>query len=136
MSSDTAIERLGNFGDIPGLPVISKVVIHQGIAYTSGVTGEPGADAATQTRQALDRIDELLSMAGSDRSRLLSAQVWLADMADFEAHNAVWDVWVDAANPPVRACVGAQLYRPGILVEIRVIAAAGTAARETTEEQR
>jgi enamine deaminase RidA (YjgF/YER057c/UK114 family) len=52
-------------------------------------------------------------------------------MADFEAHNAVWDRWVDAANPPARACVGAQLYRPGTLVEIRVIAVAATAAPQT-----
>lgn len=136
MSTDITIDRHGSFGDIPGLPVISKVVVHRGIAYTSGITGEPGADVAIQTQQALDRIDQLLSMAHSDRSRLLSAQVWLADMADFEAHNAVWDRWVDAANPPARACVGAQLYRPGVLVEIRVIAAAGAAAMETTEGSR
>jgi len=136
VSTHIAIDRLGNFADSPGLPVISKVVVHRGIAYTSGVTGEPGADVATQTQQALERIDQLLSMVHSDRARLLSAQVWLADMADFEAHNAVWDRWVDAANPPARACVGAQLYRPGVLVEIRVIAVAGAAARETAEESR
>ena len=132
MSTHIAIDRLGNFADSPGLPVISKVVVHRGIAYTSGVTGEPGADVATQTQQALERIDQLLSMVHSDRARLLSAQVWLADMADFEAHNAVWDRWVDAANPPARATVKATLTSPDYLVEVTMVAVSGAKKAFTT----
>jgi enamine deaminase RidA (YjgF/YER057c/UK114 family) len=127
------IQRLGNFGDTSGLPNISKVVAYNGLVYTSGVTGEPNEDIVVQTQQALHRIDSLLELAGTDRSRILSAQVWLADMSDFTAHNAVWDAWVDAAHAPARACVGAQLYKPGLLVEVRVVAIAGdTDVRSTT----
>ena len=132
---DDSISRIGNFSEIAGLPVISKVVVHRGLVYTSGVTGDPGHDVATQTQQALDRVDELLGLAHSNRSRILSAQVWLADMADFPAHNGVWDRWVDPANPPARACVGAQLYKPDILVEIRVIATVEDNDSTTTEGQ-
>ena len=120
--SDT-ITRLGDFAADGRFPIISKVVVHHGLLYTSGVVADPGGDVTTQTRQVLERLDELLAMGGTDRTRILSAQVWLADMADFGAHNAVWDAWVDPDNPPVRACVGAQLYDPAVLVEIRVIAA-------------
>jgi enamine deaminase RidA (YjgF/YER057c/UK114 family) len=87
------------------------------------VTPDPGGDIATQTRQVLERIDKLLAMAGSDKSKLLTAQVWLSDMRLFEAHNAVWNAWVDRGNPPARACVRADLVRPGLLVEIMVTAA-------------
>jgi enamine deaminase RidA (YjgF/YER057c/UK114 family) len=134
-TTDDSISRIGNFSEIPGLPVISKVVVHRGLVYTSGVTGDPGHDVAAQTQQALDRVDELLGLAHSNRSRILSAQVWLADMADFSAHNVVWDRWVDPANPPARACVGAQLYQPDILVEIRVIATVEDDDSTTTEGQ-
>jgi len=122
----TETVRIGDFSELPGLPKISKVVRHGDVVHTSGVVGEPGGDVATQTRQALDRLDDLLALAGSDRSHILSAQVWLADMADFDAHNEVWDRWIDPANLPARACVGAQLYHPDILVEIRVIATVTT----------
>ena len=71
----------------------------------------------------LERIDRLLAVAGSDKSKLLTAQVWLADMSLFEAHNAAWNAWVDRENPPVRACVRAELWQPGMLVEIMVTAA-------------
>jgi enamine deaminase RidA (YjgF/YER057c/UK114 family) len=117
-----AVRRIGDFRDVPDLPTISKVVVHNGVVYTSGVVGEPGGDITTQTAQVLERIDELLSLASSNRSLILSAQVWLSDMSDFPAHNAVWDQWVDSNNPPARACVGAQLYDPRLLVEIRVVA--------------
>ena len=76
----------------------------------------------------LERIDTALQKVGTDKSKLLTAQVWLADMQMFEAHNAVWNAWVDPQNPPVRACVRADLTRPGFLVEIMV-----TAAREAAE---
>jgi len=61
--------------------------------------------------------------AGTDKSRLLSAQVWIADMRLFEDHNSVWNEWVDPANPPVRACLTTEFWRPGMLVEVMVVAA-------------
>jgi len=106
-----------------GLPIISKAVVHGGVAYLCGVTAEPGGDAAQQTAQVLQRIDRLLAAVGTDKSRLLTAQVWLADMADFEAHNAVWNQGVDPQHPPARACTGAPLWRPGLKVEVMVSAA-------------
>ena len=106
-----------------GLPRISKVVVHGDTAYVLGVTSDPVGDVRAQTRQVLDRIDKLLASVGSSKSKVLSAQVWLTAMADFAAHNSVWNEWVDPANAPVRACVGATLFRPGLLVEIMVVAA-------------
>jgi enamine deaminase RidA (YjgF/YER057c/UK114 family) len=106
----------------PGRPIISRVVEHAGIVYVCGVTPDPVGDVATQTRQVLDRIDETLMLAGTSKSNLLTAQVWLADMRMFEAHNAVWNAWVDPDNAPVRACVRADLVR-SCLVEIMVTAA-------------
>jgi enamine deaminase RidA (YjgF/YER057c/UK114 family) len=105
------------------LPHISGAVVHGDTVYLRGVTPEPGGDITSQTRQVLERIDTLLAKAGTDKSKLLTAQVWLSDMRLFEAHNAAWNAWVDRANPPVRACVRADLVRPGLLVEIMVTAA-------------
>ena len=107
----------------PGLPVISKAVAWGGIVYLCGVTPDPGGDITAQTRQVLERIDRLLAVAGSDKSRLLTAQVWLSDMSLFEAHNAAWNAWVDPNNPPARVCVRAELWQPQMLVEIMVTAA-------------
>jgi enamine deaminase RidA (YjgF/YER057c/UK114 family) len=118
--------RYGNTAGRAGLPIISQVVVHDGIAYVCGVTPDPVGDVATQTRQVLERIDRLLAQAGTDKSRLLTSQVWLADMRLFDAHNAAWNAWVDPKNPPVRACVQAKLWRPGMLVEIMVTAAAAS----------
>ena len=117
------ITRYGNTAGHEGLPIISRVVVHDGIAYVCGVTPDPVGDVATQTRQVLERIDRLLAQAGTDKSRLPTSQVWLADMRLFEEHNAAWNAWVDPKNPPVRACVQANLWRPGMLVEIMVTAA-------------
>lgn len=105
-----------------GLPVISKVVEHGGMVYVCGVTPDPAGDVGTQTRQVLERIDKLLALAGSDKSKLLTAQVWLSDMRLFDAHNRVWNDWVDRKAPPVRACVQAPLWKPEMLVEIMVTA--------------
>ena len=105
-----------------GLPVISKVVEHGGMVYVCGVTPDPVGDVKAQTRQVLERIDKLLASAGSGKSKLLTAQVWLADMRHFDAHNTVWNEWVDRAAPPVRVCVQAALWKPEMLVEIMVTA--------------
>jgi len=117
-----AIARYGTV-DAAGLPVISKAVAYGGIVSLCGVTPEPVGDITAQTRQVLERIDRLLAAAGSDKSKLLTAQVWLSDMSLFEAHNAAWNEWVDKQNPPARVCVRAELWRPQLLVEIMVTAA-------------
>ena len=117
------IERHGNTRGLPGLPVISQVVVHGDTVHLCGVTPAPIGDITTQTRQVLDRVDELLSRAGTDRSRLLTAQVWLRDMALVGGHKAAWKEWVDQDNPRVRACVQSELWQPGLLVEVMLRAA-------------
>jgi len=99
-----------------------KVVERGAMIYLRGATPKPGGDVKAQTRRVLERIDRLLAAAGSDRSKLLTAQVRLKDMADFEAHDAVWNDWVDRARPPLRACAQAELPHPGMRVEITVTA--------------
>jgi enamine deaminase RidA (YjgF/YER057c/UK114 family) len=107
-----------------GQPIISQAVVHGNVAYFAGVTPDPiTGDIRTQTIQVLRRVDELLELAGTDKSRLLSAQVWIADMRLFEEHNSVWNEWVDPVNPPVRACLTTEFWRPGMLVEVMVVAA-------------
>lgn len=117
------ISRLGIVERPNTLPRISGAVVHGDTVYLQGVTPDPGGDIASQTRQVLERIDALLTQAGTDKSKLLTAQVWLSDMRLFEAHNVEWNAWVDRENPPARACVRADLVRPGLLVEIMVTAA-------------
>lgn len=108
-----------------GLPRISTVIAHGDTVYTCGVTPEPVGDIKAQTRQVLERIDRLLHKAGTDKSKLLTAQVWLSDLKHFRDHNSVWNEWVDAENPPVRACVRSDLWHPDMLVEIAATAANG-----------
>ena len=105
------------------VPLISLVVVHNGIVSTCGVTAEPTGDVRVQTKKVLETIDRLLQQAGTDKSKLLTAHVWLTDWKDFEDHNSIWNDWVDRQNPPVRVCVQASLWRPNILVEIMVTAA-------------
>lgn len=102
---------------------MSQAVIHGDTIYLAGQVGEPGDDVVAQTRTALAEVDALLAQCGSDKSKILSAQVWLADIADFAAMNSVWDAWVDAANPPARATCEAKLATPDYLVEVLVVAA-------------
>jgi enamine deaminase RidA (YjgF/YER057c/UK114 family) len=106
-----------------GRPCMSRVVVHGDTVYISGVTPDPEGDIKTQTRQVLDRIDGYLKIGGTDKSKLLSAQVWLTDMENFSDMNSVWNDWVDRNNPPVRACVSARLRRPDMMIEIMVTAA-------------
>ena len=107
-----------------GQPIISQAVVHGDVAYFAGITPNPiVGDIKTQTAQVLRRVDELLELAGTDKSHLLSAQVWIADMRLFEDHNAVWNEWVDPSNPPARACLTTDFWRPGMLVEVMVVAA-------------
>jgi enamine deaminase RidA (YjgF/YER057c/UK114 family) len=102
---------------------MSQAVIHGGIVYLAGQVGAPGEDATTQTRAILASIDALLAEAGTDRSHLLTAMVWLADMADFAAMNAVWEDWIGGANAPTRATGEVRLATPDYRVEIIVTAA-------------
>jgi enamine deaminase RidA (YjgF/YER057c/UK114 family) len=101
---------------------MSRIVKHSGVAYLCGQVGD-GPTVADQTRDCLSRVDALLVNAGSSRDQILQAIVWLADMADFEEMNEVWDAWVPAGQAPARACGEAKLARPELKVEIIVTAA-------------
>lgn len=101
---------------------MSKIVKHRGVAYLCGQVGE-GESVAEQTRDCLRRIETLLDRAGSGPERMLQATIWLADMADFQEMNAVWDAWVPKGHAPARACGEARLARADLKVEIIVTAA-------------
>ena len=103
-------------------PRMSQAVVYNGIVYLAGQVGKPGESVTEQTREVLAQIDRLLAECGSDKTRILSAQVWMADMADFAEMNAVWDGWVPAGNAPARATVEARLANPAWKVEIVVTA--------------
>jgi enamine deaminase RidA (YjgF/YER057c/UK114 family) len=106
-------------------PRMSEMVVHQGVAYLAGqVADDASADIRGQTRQVLDAIDALLARAGSDKGRILRAQIFLADLADFAAMNEVWEAWVLSGHTPARATVQAALARPQWKIEIMVTAAA------------
>lgn len=103
---------------------MSQAVVHNGIAYLAGQVGNPGDDVTAQTRTVLAEIDRLLAAAGTDKSKLITAQIWLADIATgFPAMNAVWDEWVSPGNTPARYTGEAKLAGPEYLVEIIVTAA-------------
>ena len=115
-----SIERMG-VG-----PRMSQAVVHAGTVYLAGQVAQraPGASVGEQTTDILARIDELLAAAGTDKSKLLSATIWITDMGAFAEMNAVWDAWVDPANSPARACVQSPaLAAPQFTVEIMVNAA-------------
>lgn len=101
---------------------MSGAVIHGDTIYLAGQVGK-GADVTAQSQSALAEVERLLALAGSDKSRILSCTIWLADMADFAAMNAVWDGWIDPANPPARATGEAKLATPDFKVEFMVVAA-------------
>lgn len=102
---------------------MSQAVIHGDLIWLAGQCGTPGEDITRQTEESLEKVDRLLAEAGSDRSRLLSATVWLADMRDYDAMNAVWDAWVPKGTAPARACGESRLGGTGYIVEIICIAA-------------
>ena len=103
--------------------VMSRCVIKDDMVYVAGLTAsDRTADITGQTQQILDKIDGYLAQAGTDKSKLLQANLWITDMANFSAMNAVWNNWVDPDNPPARACVRADLASPTLLVEIMVTA--------------
>jgi len=103
---------------------MSQAVVHNGTVYLAGqVAGDTTQDVAGQTRQVLASIETLLKEAGSDKSRILSALVCLADMSTFAEMNSAWDAWVAPGNPPARATIEAKLAAPKYRVEIIVTAA-------------
>jgi len=107
----------------PG-PRMSGAVVHGNTVYLSGhVSKLPAGSVRGQTEAILSRIDARLMAAGTDRSKVLSANIWLTDISTFEEMNAVWDAWIDPANPPARATVEARLASADYLVEIAIIAA-------------
>ncbi len=103
-------------------PRSSAVVKHNGVAYLCGQVGE-GPTVTDQTIETLRRVEALLVEAGSSREKILRAEIWLADMADFAEMNAVWDSWVPAEHAPARACGEAKLARAELKVEIIITAA-------------
>ena len=104
---------------------MSEAVVHNGTVYMAGqVADDPKTDVVNQTRQVLASIDRILAEAGSDKTKILQAQIFLAKIGDFAAMNSVWDTWVPQGHTPARATIEAALATPDYLVEIKVIAAA------------
>lgn len=101
----------------------SDSVVHNGTVYLVEVPSNLDGDITAQTANLLAGIDRLLEQAGSGRSKLLMVTIYLADMADYDAMNAVWDAWVPEGHAPTRACVQARLANPGFRVEMAVTAA-------------
>lgn len=102
---------------------MSQVVACNSMVFLAGqVAQDSSKGVAGQTAQILTQIEALLALGGSDKSNLLSANIWLSDIREFQAMNEVWDAWVDGSNPPTRACVEARLARPELKVEIQVVA--------------
>jgi enamine deaminase RidA (YjgF/YER057c/UK114 family) len=103
---------------------MSQIVIHGDTVYLAGqVANDSNADITVQTQEVLQKIDALLAEAGSNKGKILSAQIWLASMGHFAQMNEVWDAWVPEGQAPGRACIEARLASPDLLVEIGIIAA-------------
>jgi enamine deaminase RidA (YjgF/YER057c/UK114 family) len=107
-------------------PRMSQAVVYGGVAYLAGIVADQLVPSVTeQTQQILAKIDRLLALAGSDKTKILKANIWLADISRFSEMNAAWDAWVAKGHPPARATVEAKLAGPDYLVEIMVEAAVG-----------
>ena len=103
---------------------MSDIVVSNGTIYLSGQVGQ-GDSVTDQTKDILATIDALLAKAGSSKANILQSIIWLDDMTNFAEMNAVWDAWVDSANPPARATGEAKLATPQYKVEIIITAAVG-----------
>ncbi len=104
---------------------MSQIVIHGDTVYLAGQVAMDAAGESTgaQMKNIVDRIDKFLGEAGSDKSKILSATIWLVDMRDFAAINEVWDAWVSPGNQPARACVESRLATTQFTVEVGIVAA-------------
>jgi enamine deaminase RidA (YjgF/YER057c/UK114 family) len=103
-------------------PRMSQAVVHNGTVYVAGQVAK-GATVKDQTTAIVKQIDSLLAAAGTDKTKILSATIWLVNMGTFAEMNSVWDPWVSPGNTPARACVESRLATPEYLVEIAVICA-------------
>ncbi|WP_323992164.1 MULTISPECIES: RidA family protein [Nguyenibacter] len=102
--------------------ILSKVVEYHGFLFTQGfVARDLTADIVAQTHDVLEQIDEALEQHGTDKTRLLQAQIWLKDIKDRDAMNGVWSAWLPKDGAPARACVQAVMAAPEILVEIMIV---------------
>jgi enamine deaminase RidA (YjgF/YER057c/UK114 family) len=105
-------------------PRMSQAVVHNGTVYMAGVVaGDATVGVKGQTEQILATIDRVLRLAGSDKSKILKANIWLSNIADFALMNEAWDAWVPAGHTPARATVESRLASSNLLVEIMVEAA-------------
>ena len=106
-------------------PRMSKAVVHGNTVYLAGIVADnpKGKSVTEQAKDIVGQIDALLAKAGSDKTKLLSANIWITDMANFAEMNAVWDAWVSPGNTPARATVEAKLAAPDYKLEIMVVAA-------------
>ena len=103
---------------------LSEIVVHNGVAYLAGeVPDDTGKDITGQTEEVLAKIERLLKQVGSDKTKILSAQIFLPDMGDFAGMNKAWEAWVVAGHTPARATIEAKLANPAYKVEIMCIAA-------------
>ena len=103
---------------------LSEIVVHNGVAYLAGeVPDDTSKDITGQTEEVLAKIERLLKQVGSDKTKLLSAQIFLPDMADFAGMNKAWEAWVVPGQTPARATIEAKLANPAYKVEIMCIAA-------------
>ncbi|WP_432481924.1 RidA family protein [Moraxella sp. ZY200743] len=103
---------------------LSEIAIHGGMVYLAGqVPNDDSLDITGQSKEVFANIDAALAKAGSDKSKMLSAQVFITDLANFDAFNTAWNEWIDGVTPPARATVEAKLVNPNWLIEIMVIAA-------------
>lgn len=103
--------------------ILSCVVEGGGLVYTAGITAEDFSLGVTdQTTQVLAEIDRLLALAGTDKSKILSATIWVPDIRLRDDMNVAWNQWTGGENLPARACIEAKLAGPNILVEIAVVA--------------
>ncbi len=114
---NTDIKRIGTGARM------SEAVSYNGIVWVAGQVGNPGDSVADQTRTCLAEVDRILAAAGTDKTRILSAQIWLADIATFGEMNGVWDQWVPQGHTPARATGEAKLATPDYKVEVIVTAA-------------
>ena len=104
-------------------PRMTQAVVHGNTVYLAGQVGKPGGSVAQQTMDILAAIERLLKESGSDKSKILQAIIWMADMSDFAEMNAVWDKWIDGKDAPARATGEAKLAAPDYKVEIIITAA-------------
>ncbi|MFD0860183.1 RidA family protein [Roseovarius aquimarinus] len=106
----------------PG-PRMSQAVSHGGIVWLSGQIGAPEGDLEAQTRECLAKVEALLEQAGSAKTHIIKMEIWLADLADFDAMNRIYEAWLDTENPPARATCEARVRADGTLIEIVATAA-------------